>query len=146
MSVFFGDWGIDDVLFVIVGFVEIDVRFWFVLVCCDDVVEFVRVQVLGVMIDEQLYLVKLCGWFLDFIYKEFQLLYFFVIYLVCVFMWEQLFSEVWGYDYFGGICIVDVYVWWFRVKFGDQEQIIGMVCNVGYWFNVNEDENFVEVG
>jgi len=47
---------------------------------------------------------------------------------------------VWGYDYFGGTRTVDVHVRRLRAKLGDQEQIIGTVRNVGYRFNVYDEE------
>ena len=53
---------------------------------------------------------------------------------------EQLLSEVWGYDYFGGTRTVDVHVRRLRAKLGDLEQLIGTVRNVGYRFNVYEDD------
>ena len=54
---------------------------------------------------------------------------------------EQLLSEVWGYDYFGGTRTVDVHVRRLRAKLGDLESLIGTVRNVGYRFNVYEDED-----
>lgn len=57
-----------------------------------------------------------------------------------VFTREQLLSEVWGYDYFGGTRTVDVHVRRLRAKLGDLESLIGTVRNVGYRFNVYDDE------
>ena len=54
---------------------------------------------------------------------------------------EQLLSEVWGYDYFGGTRTVDVHVRRLRAKLGDLEQLIGTVRNVGYRFNVHEEDD-----
>jgi DNA-binding response OmpR family regulator len=53
-----------------------------------------------------------------------------------VFTREQLLSEVWGYDYFGGTRTVDVHVRRLRAKLGDMESLIGTVRNVGYRFTV----------
>jgi DNA-binding response OmpR family regulator len=47
---------------------------------------------------------------------------------------------VWGYDYFGGTRTVDVHVRRLRAKLGDLESLIGTVRNVGYRFNVYEEE------
>ena len=58
-----------------------------------------------------------------------------------VFTREQLLSEVWGYDYFGGTRTVDVHVRRLRAKLGDLESLIGTVRNVGYRFNVYDDDN-----
>ncbi|MBN9174170.1 MAG: winged helix-turn-helix transcriptional regulator, partial [Microbacterium sp.] len=43
-------------------------------------------------------------------------------------------------DYFGGTRTVDVHVRRLRAKLGDLEQLIGTVRNVGYRFNVYEDD------
>jgi len=141
MSALSGDWGIDDVLLVTAGPAEIDARLRLALARRDEVAEPARVQASGVTIDEQSYSAKLRGRPLDLTYKEFQLLHFLATHPSRVFTREQLLSEVWGYDYFGGTRTVDVHVRRLRAKLGDQEQIIGTVRNVGYRFNVNEDEN-----
>jgi DNA-binding response OmpR family regulator len=62
-----------------------------------------------------------------------------------VFTREQLLSEVWGYDYFGGTRTVDVHVRRLRAKLGDMEQLIGTVRNVGYRFNVAEDASHAQI-
>ena len=91
-------------------------------------------------IDPDTYAAKLKGRPLDLTYKEFQLLHFFATHPSRVFTREQLLSEVWGYDYFGGTRTVDVHVRRLRAKLGDLEQLIGTVRNVGYRFNVYEDD------
>ncbi|WP_337006947.1 MULTISPECIES: winged helix-turn-helix transcriptional regulator [unclassified Microbacterium] len=143
MSAVSGDWGIDDVLLVTAGPAEIDARLRLALARRDEVAEPARVQASGVTIDEASYSAKLRGRPLDLTYKEFQLLHFLATHPSRVFTREQLLSEVWGYDYFGGTRTVDVHVRRLRAKLGDQEQIIGTVRNVGYRFNVNEDETLV---
>jgi len=45
---------------------------------------------------------------------------------------EQLLSEVWGYDYFGGTRTVDVHIRRLRAKLGEMESLITTVRNVGY--------------
>ena len=48
---------------------------------------------------------------------------------------QQLLSDVWGYDYYGGTRTVDVHVRRLRAKLGtEHEQLIGTVRNVGYKF------------
>ena len=93
-----------------------------------------------ITIDESSYSAKVHGKPLDLTYKEFQLLHFFATHPSRVFTREQLLSEVWGYDYFGGTRTVDVHVRRLRAKLGDLEQLIGTVRNVGYRFNVYEDD------
>jgi DNA-binding response OmpR family regulator len=99
-----------------------------------------RIQTSGITIDESSYSAKVHGKPLDLTYKEFQLLHFFATHPSRVFTREQLLSEVWGYDYFGGTRTVDVHVRRLRAKLGDLEQLIGTVRNVGYRFNVYEDD------
>ena len=48
---------------------------------------------------------------------------------------QQLLSDVWGYDYYGGTRTVDVHVRRLRAKLGPEyESVIGTVRNVGYRF------------
>ena len=143
MSALSGEWGIDDVLLATAGPAEIDARVRLALARRDEVAEPARVQASGGTIDEQSYSAKLHGRPLDLTYKEFQLLHFLATHPSRVFTREQLLSEVWGYDYFGGTRTVDVHVRRLRAKLGDQEQIIGTVRNVGYRFNVYEDDSLV---
>ena len=57
---------------------------------------------------------------------------------------EQLLSEVWGYDYFGGTRTVDVHVRRLRAKLGDMESLIATVRNVGYRFTVADSSDEVK--
>lgn len=141
MSAVNGDWGIDDMILDTAGPAEVDARIRLALsreAATDD--EPVRVQASGITIDEQSYSAKLHGRALDLTYKEFQLLHFLATHPSRVFTREQLLSEVWGYDYFGGTRTVDVHVRRLRAKLGDHEQVIGTVRNVGYRFNVYDDD------
>ena len=143
MSALLGEWCIVFLLLATAGPAEIDARVRLALARRDEVAEPARVQASGVTIDEQSYSAKLHGRPLDLTYKEFQLLHFLATHPSRVFTREQLLSEVWGYDYFGGTRTVDVHVRRLRAKLGDQEQIIGTVRNVGYRFNVYEDDSLV---
>jgi DNA-binding response OmpR family regulator len=69
---------------------------------------------------------------LDLTYKEFELLRYLNDHPGQVFTREQLLSEVWGYDYFGGTRTVDVHIRRLRAKLGEHEGLIGTVRNVGY--------------
>lgn len=91
----------------------------------------------GVSIDEHSYQASVGGRALDLTYKEFELLRYLVANPGRVYTREQLLSEVWGYDYFGGTRTVDVHVRRLRAKLGDHESVIGTVRNVGYRFAPN---------
>jgi DNA-binding response OmpR family regulator len=95
----------------------------------------------GVVIDEANYSAKVHGTPLDLTYKEFELLRFLAAHPSRVYTREQLLSEVWGYDYFGGTRTVDVHVRRLRAKLGDQESLIGTVRNVGYRFTVYDEDD-----
>jgi DNA-binding response OmpR family regulator len=72
---------------------------------------------------------------LDLTFKEFELLKYLAQHPGRVFSRQQLLSEVWGYDYFGGTRTVDVHVRRLRAKLGpEHETLIGTVRNVGYRF------------
>lgn len=141
MSAVSGDWGVDEVLLPTAGPAETDARIRLALSRSDARSEPTRVQASGVTIDEQSYAAKLHGRPLDLTYKEFQLLHFLATNPGRVYTREQLLSEVWGYDYFGGTRTVDVHVRRLRAKLGDSDQIIGTVRNVGYRFNVDTDSS-----
>jgi len=136
------DWGVTDVVLDSAGPAEVDARIRLALgrTAASDQRADSRISASGVVIDEASYSVKVHDRPLDLTYKEFELLRFLATHPSRVFTREQLLSEVWGYDYFGGTRTVDVHVRRLRAKLGDMEQVIGTVRNVGYRFNV-ADEN-----
>ena len=86
----------------------------------------------GLTIDVGTFTAKINGATLDLTYKEFELLRYLNENPGQVFSREQLLSEVWGYDYFGGTRTVDVHIRRLRAKLGEHEGLIGTVRNVGY--------------
>ena len=93
----------------------------------------VCLEVGDLTIDEDTYTARLRGRPLELTYKEFELLKFLAQHPGRVFTREQLVTEVWGYDFFGGTRTVDVHVRRLRAKLGaEHEALIGTVRNVGY--------------
>ncbi|GAB3616356.1 two-component system response regulator GlnR [Okibacterium endophyticum] len=135
------DWGVDDVIVDAAGPAEVDARIRLAIGRQSQEHTATKIQTSGVVIDEASYSAKVQGKPLDLTYKEFELLRFFASHPSRVFTREQLLSEVWGYDYFGGTRTVDVHVRRLRAKLGDLESLIGTVRNVGYRFNVYEEDN-----
>ena len=86
----------------------------------------------GLVIDLGTFTAKINGRALDLTFKEFELLRYLNDNPAQVFSREQLLSEVWGYDYFGGTRTVDVHIRRLRAKLGEHEALIGTVRNVGY--------------
>jgi DNA-binding response OmpR family regulator len=133
-------WGATDIILASAGPAEIEARIRLALeprqaLSAADT----RIHAASLIIDEASYSAKLAGQTLDLTFKEFELLRFFASHPARVYTREQLLSEVWGYDYFGGTRTVDVHVRRLRAKLGDHEQMIGTVRNVGYQFIVAED-------
>ena len=90
------------------------------------------------MIDEDAYLATVGGQPLDLTYTEFELLKYLVAHPGRVLTREQLLSEVWGYDYYGGARTVDVHIRRLRAKLGPEyDAWISTVRNVGYRFGAN---------
>jgi DNA-binding response OmpR family regulator len=134
------DWGVDDVILDQAGPAELDARIRLVVGRLAQEKTVSKIQASGVVIDEASYSAKVHGRPLDLTFKEFELLRFFATHPSRVFTREQLLSEVWGYDYFGGTRTVDVHVRRLRAKLGELDSLIGTVRNVGYRFNVYDDE------
>lgn len=134
------DWGADDVILSSAGPAEVDARIRLAVGRLAQATSSSKIQASGVVIDEASYSAKVHGRPLDLTFKEFELLRFLATHPSRVFTREQLLSEVWGYDYFGGTRTVDVHVRRLRAKLGELDSLIGTVRNVGYRFNVYEDE------
>ena len=135
------DWGVDDVILDTAGPAEVDTRIRLSVGRAARTETSSTIRAAGVVIDEASYSAKVHGKPLDLTYKEFELLRFLAAHTSRVFTREQLLSEVWGYDYFGGTRTVDVHVRRLRAKLGDQESLIGTVRNVGYRFNLHEEND-----
>ena len=135
------DWGVDDVVLDTAGPAEVDARIRLAAGRTSKAPASPTIRAASVVIDEANYSAKVRGTPLDLTYKEFELLRFLAAHPSRVFTREQLLSEVWGYDYFGGTRTVDVHVRRLRAKLGDQESLIGTVRNVGYRFNVQEEND-----
>ena len=141
------EWGADDFMLESAGPAEIDARIRLSIARSLASDNFGKIQTSGVVIDEASYSAKLHGEPMDLTFKEFELLKFLAQHPGRVFTRDQLLSEVWGYDYFGGTRTVDVHIRRLRAKLGDLEGLISTVRNVGYRFNlVVEDEPSVTGG
>ena len=134
------EWGIDDVVLTGAGPGEVDARIRLAIGRRSAAQASHTIRASGLVIDEDSYAAKANGRPLDLTYKEFELLRFLASHQSRVFTREQLLSEVWGYDYFGGTRTVDVHVRRLRAKLGDLEALIGTVRNVGYRFTANDGE------
>jgi DNA-binding response OmpR family regulator len=133
LATYSADWGSADFVLDTAGPAELDARLRILLASEEEAAT--RVVVGGLVIDEAAYSVWLDEAPLDLTYTEFELLKFLAAHPGRVFAREQLLTEVWGYDYYGGTRTVDVHVRRLRAKLGpEHEFLIGTVRNVGYRF------------
>jgi DNA-binding response OmpR family regulator len=140
LSVMDGSWGITDFVLPSATLAEVDARIRLAIQSSSGVAP-TGLSHSGVSVDESSYQATASGRPLDLTFKEFELLRYLVANPGRVFTREQLLSDVWGYDYFGGTRTVDVHVRRLRFKLGDRESVIGTVRNVGYRFApTGEDE------
>lgn len=137
-----GEWGATDIILDSAGPAEIDARIRLALTRAQQAGSEDQIHASGVVIDEASYSAKVHGKPLDLTFKEFALLKFLAQHPGRVFTRDQLLSEVWGYDYFGGTRTVDVHIRRLRAKLGDLESLIGTVHNVGYRFTVEAEDEF----
>ncbi|MGO1973040.1 MAG: winged helix-turn-helix transcriptional regulator [Propionibacteriaceae bacterium] len=126
------EWGFDDLVLVNCGPAEFEARLR-LATTADVAAEQPVLRSGGITIDEGAYTVRLYDAPLDLTYTEFELLKYLVQHPGRVFSRQQLLSDVWGYDYFGGTRTVDVHIRRLRAKLGPEyETVIGTVRNVGY--------------
>lgn len=124
------DWGARDFILEGSSLAEVDARLR--LIQTNRVKPITGDQSSGLSIDLATYTAKINGRTLDLTFKEFELLRYLNEHPSQVFTRDQLLSEVWGYDYFGGTRTVDVHIRRLRAKLGEHEGLIGTVRNVGY--------------
>ncbi len=139
LAVVASDWGMDDVVLSGCGPAELEARIRLSLGrlvergAADPDAHVIRTG--EVTVDDATYTAKIGSRVLDLTFKEFELLKYLAQHPGRVFSRQQLLSEVWGYDYFGGTRTVDVHVRRLRAKLGpEHETLIGTVRNVGYRF------------
>lgn len=137
------DWGVDDIILENAGPAEIDTRIRLVIARAQYAQSADEINASGIIIDDASYSARVNGKPLDLTFKEFALLKFLTNNPGRVFTRDQLLSEVWGYDYFGGTRTVDVHIRRLRAKLGDLEAMIGTVHNVGYRFIVEAEKQSV---
>ena len=137
------EWGADDIILEGAGPAEIDARIRLNIARAQMAGSAEEINASGIVIDEASYSARVNGKPLDLTFKEFALLKFLTSNPGRVFTRDQLLSEVWGYDYFGGTRTVDVHIRRLRAKLGDLESMIGTGHNVGDRFMVEPEAELV---
>ncbi len=127
------EWGVSDVVLANAGPAEVHCRLRLLAGRSNPTANSGVISLGDLVIEEDTYTARLRGRVLELTYKEFELLKFLAQHPSRVFTREQLVTEVWGYDFFGGTRTVDVHVRRLRAKLGaEHESLIGTVRNVGY--------------
>ncbi len=127
------EWGVADVVLASAGPAEVHARLRLLESRTHNSANSGLISLGELTIEEDTYTARLRGRPLELTYKEFELLKFLAQHPGRVFTREQLVTEVWGYDFFGGTRTVDVHVRRLRAKLGpEHEALIGTVRNVGY--------------
>ncbi len=127
------DWGLSDFVLDSATVIELDARIRLLVGAPDDAT---IISSGGIVIDDAAYSASVHGQPLDLTFTEFELLKYLVQHPGRVFSREHLLTDVWGYDYYGGMRTVDVHIRRLRAKLGPEyESLIGTVRNVGYRFS-----------
>ena len=93
------------------------------------------IAIRGLTINKSTYEVTIHNRRIPLRFKEYEMLLLMASNVGKVYSREDLLSQIWGYDYFGGIRTVDVHIRRLRSKIEDGENIfIETVWNVGYRF------------
>jgi len=127
------EWFVSDVVLSSAGPAEVHARLRLLAAPTTNSANAGTISVGDLTIEEDSYIARLRGRPLELAYKEFELLKFLALHPGRVFTRQQLVTEVWGDDFFGGGRTVDVHVRRLRAKLGpEHEPLIGTVRGVGY--------------
>lgn len=97
------------------------------------------VQAGGIEMDVTGHTVKVKGQNVELSFKEFELLYYFVINQGVALSREKILNNVWNYDYFGDARTIDTHVKKLRSKLGDCGDYIKTIWGMGYKFEIEEE-------
>ena len=90
----------------------------------------------GIIIDKAAHIVKIDGQEIDFSFREFELLTYFVDNKGLALSREKILNNVWNYDYFGDARTIDTHVKKLRKKLGEKGDYIKTIWGMGYKFEI----------
>ncbi|MCT4593611.1 MAG: response regulator transcription factor [Anaeromicrobium sp.] len=93
-------------------------------------------EVGGIKIDKSSHIITMDGKQLDLAPKEFSLLVYLIENKGLVLSRETILNNVWAYDFFGDLRVVDTHIKKLRKKLGDKSSYIHTLIRVGYKFEV----------
>ena len=90
-----------------------------------------------IKIDKAAHIVKINDKMIDFSYKEFELLSYFVENQGIALSREKILNNVWNYDYFGDARTIDTHVKKLRSKMGEKGDYIKTIWGMGYKLDID---------
>ena len=93
----------------------------------------------GIVMDKNAHTVKIDNNLVELIYKEFELLDYFMENAGIALSREKILDSVWDYDYFGDARTIDTHVKKLRNKMGDKGDYIKTIWGMGYKFEVDRE-------
>ena len=96
------------------------------------------IDVGGIVINKAAHIVKINDEEIELIFKEFELLTYFVDNKGIALSREKILNNVWNYDYFGDARTIDTHVKKLRKKLGDKGDYIKTIWGMGYKFEVED--------
>lgn len=97
-----------------------------------------KVDVGGILIDQEAHLVTVDNERVDLSFKEFELLTYFIENEGIALSREKILNHVWNYDYFGDARTIDTHVKKLRNKLGEKGEYIKTIWGMGYKFEMEE--------
>ena len=95
-----------------------------------------EISVGGIELNKAAHQVKIDGQEIEFSYKEFELLAYFLENQGIALSREKILNNVWNYDYFGDARTIDTHVKKLRSKLGEKGEMIKTIWGMGYKFEV----------
>ncbi len=92
----------------------------------------------GIELDNQAHQVYVDGEKIELSYKEYELLYYFLINEGVALSREKILNNVWNYDYFGDARTIDTHVKKLRSKLGNKGEYIKTIWGMGYKFEIKD--------
>lgn len=93
----------------------------------------------GIVADKESHIVTVDGQEIEFSFKEFELLVFFMENEGIALSREKILNAVWNYDYFGDARTIDTHVKKLRQKLLDKGEYIKTIWGMGYKFDASQD-------
>ena len=93
-----------------------------------------KLYVGDIVVDKAAHIVTIGGEIIEFSYKEFELLTYFIENKGIALSREKILNNVWNYDYFGDARTIDTHVKKLRSKMGESGNYIKTIWGMGYKF------------